>query len=111
MPKPGEKGGGGEVEWTVNQAQVDQLVIATLTDFVRDWGLDEEIGKETRIVEDLEFDSIDVIQLTVALEAAFGSRKIMFQDLLMADGRYVDDLTVAQFQEFIGQWAREGTAA
>lgn len=85
----------------MNTNSVRETVISTLRDFIQDWGLDAEITPETTIVEDLEFDSIDVIQFTVALESAFGSRKIGFQDLLMQDGRYVDDLSVAQFQAFL----------
>ncbi len=80
---------------------VDQTVVSTLEDFIQDWGLDAEIAPETTIVADLEFDSIDVIQFTVALESAFGNRKLGFQDLLMQDGRYVDDLSVGQFQSFV----------
>lgn len=85
----------------MNSAQVRVTVLTTLNDFVEDWGLDVDITASTKIVGDLEFDSIDVIQLTVELENVFGSRKIGFQDLLMQDGRYVDDLSVGQFQDFI----------
>ena len=85
----------------MTQEQVKATVISTLQDFIQDWGLDADITPETTIVEDLEFDSIDVIQFTVALEGAFGNRKLGFQDLLMQDGRYVDDLSVAQFQDFV----------
>lgn len=81
--------------------QVKERVVATLDSFIEDWGLDIELSADTRIVDDLGFDSIDVIQFTVALEKEFGSRKIGFQDLLMQDGRYVDDLSVAQFQDFL----------
>jgi acyl carrier protein len=73
----------------------------TLAEFVEDWGLDIEITPETSLVGDLEFDSIDVIQFVVAMENAFQSRKIGFQDLLMQEGRYVDDLTVAQIEAFL----------
>lgn len=73
----------------------------TLADFVEDWGLDIEITGTTSLVGDLEFDSIDVIQFVVAMENAFESRKIGFQDLLMQDGRYVDDLTVDQIDAFL----------
>jgi len=51
-------------------------------------------------VADLEFASVDIIQLCVALEQAY-ERKLRFQDLLMKDGSYVGDLTVAQFARFI----------
>jgi acyl carrier protein len=73
----------------------------TLAEFVEDWGLDVEITAETSLVEDLEFDSIDVIQFVVAMENAFESRSIGFQNLLMQDGRYVDDLSVGQIEAFI----------
>lgn len=85
----------------MNETEIRNTVVRTLKDFIQDWGLDVDISPETTIVEDLEFDSIDVIQFTVELEKAFGSRKIGFQDLLMQDGRYVDDLSVAQFQGFL----------
>jgi acyl carrier protein len=85
----------------MNETEIRNTVISTLKDFIQDWGLDAEISSETTIVGDLEFDSIDVIQFTVELEKAFGSRKIGFQDLLMQDGRYVDDLSIAQFQNFL----------
>lgn len=75
----------------------------TLSEFVEDWGLDAEITEETSLVGDLEFDSIDVIQFVVAMENAFQSRKIGFQDLLMQGGRYVDDLTVGQIEAFLVQ--------
>ena len=85
----------------MNSTAVKQTVMTTLADFIQDWGLEAEITPETTIVEDLEFDSIDVIQFTVALEGAFGGQKLGFQELLMKDGRYVDDLSVAQFQAFV----------
>lgn len=80
---------------------VQSLVISTLTDFIADWGLDADITPRTTIVEGLEFDSIDVIQFTVELDKVCGGRKIGFQDLLMKDGRYVDDLSVADFTAFL----------
>lgn len=85
----------------MDSAQIKAQVLATIQDFIADWGQDDAVTPETTIVGDLEFDSIDVIQLTVALDSAFGNRKIGFQNLLMQDGRYVDDLTVAQFQDFV----------
>lgn len=85
----------------MNSATIQELVISTLQDFIADWGLDADISPDTTIVEDLEFDSIDVIQFTVELEKAFGSRKIGFQELLMKEGRYVDDLSVAEFTAFL----------
>ena len=80
---------------------IAELLRRTLAEFVEDWGLDVGITEETSLVGDLEFDSIDVIQFVVAMESAFQSRTLGFQSLLMQDGRYVDDLTVAQIESFL----------
>ena len=80
---------------------IEDRLKATVAEFVADWGMTAPIERGTKLVEDLEFDSIDVIQLVVEVEKAFGSRKLGFQDLLMVDGRYVDDLTVGQMSDFL----------
>ena len=56
---------------------------------------------DTRLLADLGFESIDIIQLTVALEETFGLRKVPFDQLLMQDGRYVDDLSLRQIATFL----------
>ena len=84
-------------------SQIEARLKETLAEFVQDWGVDAEITPETSLVEDLEFDSIDVIQFVVAVETAFGSRNIGFQELLMQEGRYVDDLKVSEITAFLGE--------
>lgn len=74
---------------------------ATVAEFIADWDVDAEIGPDTRIAADLEFDSIDVIQFVIAMEKAFNTRNLGFQNLLMQDGRYVDDLTIAEIETFL----------
>jgi acyl carrier protein len=80
----------------------EETVIAVVDDLVQDWGLDLDggIGAATRVVADLQFASVDIIQLCVALEQTY-ERKFGFQDLLMKDGSYVGDLTLAQFAQFV----------
>lgn len=81
---------------------VEATVVAVIEDLVQDWGLDIEGGVRpaTRVVADLEFASVDIIQLCVALEECYG-RKFGFQSLLMHDGSYVGDLSVDQIAQFI----------
>lgn len=81
---------------------VEATVIAITEDLVQDWGLDleEPISASTALVEHLEFASVDIIQLCVALEQCY-ERKLGFQDLLMQDGSYVSDLTMAQIAAFV----------
>lgn len=81
--------------------EVSRRLRETLAEFIADWSLDAEIDATTRIAADLEFDSIDVIQFVIAMERAFGTRNLGFQNLLMQDGRYVDDLTVGQIETFL----------
>jgi acyl carrier protein len=87
----------------VTNAEISRKLRETLAEFIADWGLDVDIADATSLVEDLEFDSIDVIQFVVAIENAFQSRNLGFQSLLMQDGRYVDDLTVGQIEAFIAR--------
>ena len=80
----------------------EATVVAVIEDLIQDWGLDLEGGvrPETHVVADLEFASVDIIQLCVALEECYG-RKFGFQSLLMHDGSYVGDLSVDQIAKFI----------
>ena len=76
-------------------------VTATLEELIRDWEIEEPIGPDTRVVADLGFESIDLIQMVGALEQAFRPRRLSLVDMLVDDGRYVDDLSVAQIADGI----------
>ncbi len=56
---------------------------------------------ETKLLADLGFESIDIIQLVVAIQEEIVRRKLSFDALLMKDGRYVDDLSVGQIAGYI----------
>ena len=81
----------------LRQDTTEKTVIAVVEDLVQDWGLelDEPVSGKTMLVAQLEFASVDIIQLCVALEQSY-ERKLGFQDLLMRDGSYVGDLSIAQ---------------
>lgn len=82
-------------------AEIETAVIQVVEDLVSDWDLDTTVDIQTKLVADLEFESIDVIQLVVALEERFRRRNLGFDQLLMIDGRYVDDLDVAEIIRFL----------
>lgn len=86
-------------------AQVETEIVDILKDMTQDWGLDEddEIGPSTRLVGDLEFSSVDIIHLVVAIEEKFNRPRMGFEELLMVEGRYVDDLEVKQVAEFVNK--------
>lgn len=78
-------------------------VILVLNDTVQDWDLDleEAIGPDTTLIEDLAFESIDIVQFSVALEQALGRRDLAFEKLFIQDGAYVDDVSVAEITAFL----------
>lgn len=86
---------------------VQQTVVSIVEDLIQDWGLDLEgpIDGCTRLSKELDFVSVDFIQLLVAIEQHYG-RKFGFQDLVMENGSYVADLTIAQIVEFVGKALR-----
>jgi acyl carrier protein len=81
---------------------VSQL-ITLLEDFTQDWDHEFEGGmnRGTRLLADLGFESIDIIQLIVAIEEDIAKKKVGFDQLLMKDGRYVDDLSIGQIADFL----------
>lgn len=88
---------------TVNTDSIESRVIGVLYDMTSDWDTDMEgeIDRETRLIADLAFESIDIVQLVVAVETEFQARGIPFEKLLMIDGRYVDDLSVGDMVNFL----------
>ncbi|WP_457573343.1 acyl carrier protein [Desulfolithobacter sp.] len=89
---------------STNRENVEKSLIEIIEDLVQDWGLDlaDGISGRTSLVEDLDFASVDIIQLCVAIEQFYG-KKIGFQSLLMEDGSYVSDLTVNQIADYVAQ--------
>ncbi|MCD6298776.1 MAG: acyl carrier protein, partial [Deltaproteobacteria bacterium] len=77
-------------------------LVEIVEDLIQDWGidLDDDVTGTMLLVNDLDFASVDIIQLCVAIEQHY-DRKIGFQDLLMKDGSYVSDLSIAQMVDFL----------
>lgn len=82
---------------------IERDLLALLTDMTSDWDVAHtgEIKPDTRLMADLSFESIDVVQLVVAIEAHFQRRHLKFEQLMMVDGRYVQELQVSQIVDFL----------
>ena len=93
------------------EAVVETIVLGIVEDLIQDWGLDlsDPISGNTNLVADLDFASVDIIQLCVAVEEHY-ERKMGFQDMLMHDGSYVEDLALAEMVRFIAKKLEEGSA-
>lgn len=88
---------------TVPKDAILTQLVEILRDMTQDWDVDPgaEIGAETRLIRDLAFESIDVVQLVVAIEERFGRRDLPFEQLLMEDGRYADEISVRDTVDFL----------
>ncbi|MHA6326667.1 acyl carrier protein [Roseivivax sp. CAU 1753] len=82
---------------------LQSAVITVLQETTQDWDLEieEEIGPETTLIEELQFESIDVVQFCVALEQKLGTKGLPFEKLFIQDGAYVDDVTVGDVVNFL----------
>ncbi len=86
-----------------DRAAIETKVIDIANETIADWGLDLPGGvtRDTKLVEDLNFESMDIVQFAVGLERAFDRKGLPFEQLFMKDGAYVDDLTIAEVTEFL----------
>jgi acyl carrier protein len=84
-------------------AGISTKLTKLLEDFTQDWDheMSGKMTRETKLAGDLGFESIDIIQLVVAIEEDITQRKMPFDQLLMKDGRYVDDLNIGQISDFL----------
>jgi acyl carrier protein len=82
--------------------EIEKTLAEITSDLVQDWGVEPEegISGQTKLVADLEFASVDIIQLCVAIEQHYG-QKMGFHALLMRNGSYVPDLSLSQIAEFL----------
>ena len=89
----------------LNTESIQAKVIAVLQDMIADWELDDinEIDAETKLMEDLAFESLDVVQFVVSLEKELEQRNLPFQNLFMHDGDYVDEINVKEVVEFLNK--------
>jgi len=79
-------------------------ILKILDEMTSDWeaGFAGKLGPETRLVADLAFESIDVVQLAVSLQEHFHRQNLPFQELLMTpEGGYVEDLMVSELSDFV----------
>jgi len=87
----------------ITRQSLQDVVIRVLNDTVRDWDLEIEggINAATTLIEDLAFESIDIVQFSVALEQALGRKDLPFERLFIDEGNYVDDVSVADITAFL----------
>ncbi len=82
---------------------ISRVIVAILEDMTSDWDMafSDPINENTKLVGDLEFESIDVVQYVVAIEEYYKKRNLPFEEMLMKEGRYVDEITVRDTVNFL----------
>ncbi len=87
----------------LTRPEIEQRIVEVLKDMTQDWDLDFEdpIGADTRLIDDLGLESIDLVQLVVAIDEAFGTRGLPYEQALMEDGGYVTEITVRELVNFL----------
>jgi acyl carrier protein len=95
----------GAAQQIITEETILRHIIGILQDMTEDWDTDfnTPMGPETRLVADLAFESIDVVQFVVAIEEHFRCKGLPFEELLMVDGRYVDEIGVRDTVSFLYQ--------
>ncbi|MBD0301432.1 MAG: acyl carrier protein [Tolypothrix sp. T3-bin4] len=87
----------------LKETQIQSNIIEILKDITQEWGIDvDDINSGTKLVEDLSFVSVDIIHLVVSIEEHF-KQKLGFNELLMQDGKYVDDLSIDKLASFVSR--------
>ncbi len=78
-------------------------LLKILKDMPSDWesGFSGTIGADTRLVADLALESIQIVQLVIAIEKHFQRQGLPFQTLFMSDNRNVDDIRVSDVVDFL----------
>lgn len=87
----------------LSKESILQNIIGILKDMTCDCDMELSgpIGSDTKLIAELEFSSIDIVQFVVAIEQCFKRRGFPFEKLVMTDGRYVDEIKVNEVVDFI----------
>lgn len=78
-------------------------MIAVATETVEDWGLDLPGGitSNTKLMGDLNFELIDIVQFAVGIERAFDRKGLPFEKLFIKDSAFVDDISISELTDFL----------
>lgn len=87
---------------------IKAIVIESLEEMTADWDLDftDGITLKTRLIEDLAFESVDIVQMVVLLEQQLNRKDIPFEKLFLHEGDYVNEIRVAEIVDFLKKYLK-----
>lgn len=95
---------------TLSERELQDEVIKVVAEIIKDWDLEfeQQINIETGLIGELEFESIDIVRLVVALEQHFECRGIPFEKLFMKNGEYISELRIKEIATFLNESETSG---
>lgn len=87
----------------VNRETILRGVLKILTGMTADWqmGFAGPTGPETRLGADLAFESLEIVQLVVAIRKYFNRQDLPFRELFLRQDGPIDDLRVSDVVDFL----------
>src|SRR5262249_37879454 len=83
--------------------EISERTCRIVQQIVDDWGLEASPVNDTRLIADLGFTSMDIIDLLASIETQLG-RKLPYERLIVIEGGgYRQELTVADLVAFIDE--------
>lgn len=85
-------------------------LVQLVSDVIQDWDVEYSGGitEETRLIGDLDFQSIDVVMLVGEIHRHYNRSDLPFEKILLVDNRNVDDVRVSTIADFLFQELNAG---
>lgn len=86
----------------LDRPTIESLVITAIEALLEDsdLDLDEPIASETTLNDDLCLSSVEAMELFARVDIAI-NRRLRYEQLVLVDGQYRDELTVGELVDFI----------
>lgn len=86
----------------MNEKTVEQTIIDLTAELIEEWGLDDvELSAQTALRADMGFESADFMQIFTMIHEHYRGVNFKFQELVMNDNKFVEDLTLGQIAVFV----------
>lgn len=86
--------------WTREQLRADVLDILRAKVEKLDSSAQGPLSEETRLLGDLDFESVTIVEFCMAIGKHFQKKKLPFQELVFRNGQF-QDFTVAELVTFL----------
>lgn len=87
----------------LDKSHILAALVPILEHMTSDWDLDTDhpIGAETRLVADLDCESIDVVEFIMKVRQRFQRPDLPLGELFVTDGQNLDDPNLGQMVDFL----------